>query len=122
MRHWSLKPFSFLHPAGRGLSASARILLSTRVNSASSSASNSFCADCLISREYLTTRAGTFQAGCAVLLIRNALFLPARFRNKAVPEVLPYGSVFFQVDQNTDLAALLIGDKLDSAHGSIVLQ
>jgi hypothetical protein len=30
--------------------------------------------------------------------------------------------VFFQVDQNADLAALLIGDELDSAHGSIVLQ
>src|SRR5271166_6887964 len=27
------------------------------------------------------------------------------------------GPVFFQVDQNTDLAALLIGDKLDSGHG-----
>ena len=75
-----------------------------RVNSASC-ASNSFCADCLISREYLATRTGAFQAGCAVLLVRNALFLTARFRHKTVPEVLPDRSVFFQVDQNTDLAA-----------------
>jgi len=69
-----------------------------RVNSASSSASNSFCADCLISREYLTSRAGAFQAGRAVLLVGNAFFLPARFRHKAVPEVLPDGPVLFQVD------------------------
>src|SRR6266853_429215 len=93
-----------------------------RVNTTSSSASNSFCADCLISREYLTTRAGAFQAGCAVLLIRNALFLPPRFRHKAVPKVLPDGPVFFQIDQDTDLAALLVSHVLDSAHGSIVLQ
>src|SRR5437773_6013779 len=93
-----------------------------RVNTTSSSASNSFCADCLISREYLTTWAGAFQAGCAVLLIRNALFLPARFRHKAVPKVLPDGPVSFQIDQDTDLAALLVSHVLDSAHGSIVLQ
>jgi hypothetical protein len=84
------------------------------------SASNSFCADCLISREYLTTRAGALQACCAVLLVRNALFLPARLRNQTVPEVFPYGSVFFQIDENTDLAAPLVGDKLDSTHGPIV--
>jgi hypothetical protein len=30
--------------------------------------------------------------------------------------------VFFQVDQNADLSAFLIGDKLDSAYGFIVLQ
>src|SRR4051794_34218175 len=51
----------------------------------------------------------------------NALFLPARFRHKTVPEVLPNGPVLFQVDQNTDLAAVLISDKPDSGHGSIIL-
>jgi hypothetical protein len=50
------------------------------------------------------------------LLVRNALFLPARFRHKTVPEVLPDGPLF-QVDSYTYLAALLIGDELDSAHG-----
>src|ERR1022692_1962614 len=76
--------FLVLHPAGRGSSASAKIFRSMRVNSGSPSASNSFCADCLISREYLSTRAGAFQAVCAVLLVRNALFLSARFRNQPV--------------------------------------
>ena len=56
------------------------------------------CAVHLISREYLTTRAGAFQASGAVLLVRIALFLPARFGHKAVPEVLPDGPMFFQVD------------------------
>jgi hypothetical protein len=74
-----------------------------------------------MSREYLTTRAAGLQAVGAVLLVRNALFLAAGFRDKAVPEVLPDVSVFLRVDQNTDLAALLIGDKLDSTHGSIFL-
>jgi len=57
---------------------------------------------------YLTTRAGAFQAGSAVLLVGNALFLPARFRHKTVPEVLPDGSIFFQVDLNGHLAALQV--------------
>jgi hypothetical protein len=30
--------------------------------------------------------------------------------------------MFFQIDQDTDLAALLVSHVLDSAHGSIVLQ
>ena len=50
----------------------------------------------LISREYLTTRACAFQEGRAVLFVRNALFLPARFRYKAVPEVLPMARCFFR--------------------------
>ena len=37
-----LYPFSFLHPDDRGLSANARILRSMRLNTVSSSASNSF--------------------------------------------------------------------------------
>ena len=40
----------------------------------------------------------------------------------AVREVLPDGPVCFQVDQNADLAPLLIGHKLNSGHGSIFLQ
>src|ERR1039457_865580 len=93
-----------------------------RVNSVSSSASNSFCADCLMPIEYLSTRAGAFQAVRAVLLVRNALFLPARFRHKTLPEVLPNGPVFFQIDLNGYLAAFLVGHELDSGHGFIVLQ
>ncbi len=92
---------------------------SIRANSLSSRASNSFCAGGLISIAYLSRRAGAFQTVRAVLFVWNALFLPARFRNKAVPEVLPNGPVFFEVDENAYLAALLIGDKLDSAHDSL---
>ena len=62
-----------------------------RLNCVSSSASNSFCAADLISREYLTTRVRAFQAVGAILLVRNALLLPARFRNKTIPEVVPDG-------------------------------
>src|ERR1035438_978391 len=75
-----------------------RRVLFRSVNSGSPSASNSFCADCLISREYLSTRAGAFQAAGAVLFVRNALFLSARFRNQPVREVLPDGPVCFQID------------------------
>src|SRR5450756_1250851 len=107
---------------GCGLSASARIFRSMRVNSVSSSASNSFCADCLMSRGYLSTRAGALQAVGAVLLVGNALFLPAGFRHKTLPEVLPNGPVFFQIDLNGDLTAFLVGHELDSDHGFIVLQ
>src|ERR1019366_8867544 len=121
MRHRSLWPFSFLHPAGRGLSASGRILRSMRANSASSSESNSFCADCLMSREYTGTGVDTFQPVRAVLLVRDSLFLPTRFRHKTVPEVLPKGAVFLEVDLNGYLAALLIGDKVYSGHSSSLL-
>src|SRR5258706_3602761 len=110
-RHWSLYPFSFLHPAGRGLLASARIFRSMRVNSTSSSASNSFCAECLISREYLTTPAGAIQTGCAVLLVRNTPFLPPRFRHQNLPAVLPDGPPILQVEPKTKLAPRLIRGK-----------
>src|SRR5450759_275152 len=93
-----------------------------RANSVSSSASNSFCADCLMTRAYLSARASALQAVRAVLLVRNALFLPAGFRHKALPEILPNGTVFFQIDLNGDLTALLVGHELDSGHGFIVLQ
>ena len=39
------------------------------------------------------------------MFVRNALFLPARFGDQSVAKLLPDGAVFFQVDQNTDLAA-----------------
>jgi hypothetical protein len=42
---------SFLHPAGRGFSASARILRSMRLKTASSRASSSFWADDLMTTE-----------------------------------------------------------------------
>src|ERR1700685_2690653 len=93
-----------------------------RVNSASSSTSISFCADCLMSSEYLGTRADALQAFRAVSLVRNGPLLSARLRHKAVPEVLPDGPVLFQVDLNGHLAALPIGDKLDPGHDSIFLQ
>ena len=109
MRHKSLNPFSFLHPAGRGLSASAKIFRSTRTNTASSRESNSFWTDCLISREYLATSARALQAGCAIVFVGDAFFLAPRFGDEAVPEILPNGPVLFQVDQNADLAAFLIG-------------
>src|ERR1035438_7233318 len=72
-----------------------------------------------MSREYSGTGVATFQAVPAVLFVRNAIFLPARFRHETVPEVLPNGPVFSQVDFNGHLAALLIGDKLHFGHGSI---
>ncbi len=52
----------------------------------------------------------------AVLLVRNALFLSSRLSYKTVPELLPKGSVSFQVDLNGHLAALFVRDKLDSGH------
>ena len=72
--------------------------------------------------EYLSTRAGALQAVRAVLLVRNALFLPAGFRHETLPEVLPNGAVFFQIDLNGDLSAFLVGHELDSGHGFIVPQ
>ena len=86
-----LVPFQLLASCGPGI-------VGQRANSVSSSASNSFCADFLISREHLTTRGAALQAAGPALLVRNALSLPARFRHKTVPEVLPDGPVLFQVD------------------------
>lgn len=60
--------------------------------------------------------------GFTEILVRDALFLKARLRYETVPEVLPYGPVFFQVDENAHFAALLVGDILDSGHGFIFLQ
>src|SRR5579863_5535352 len=88
-RHRSLYPFIFLHPAGRGLSASARIFRSTRANTASSRESYSSWADCLISREYLATSARALQAGCAIVFVGDAFFLAPRFGDETVPEILP---------------------------------
>jgi hypothetical protein len=115
-----LVAFQLFASCGPGLSASARIFRSVPANSASSSASNSFLRR-LLDFERVLNHAGGCASGGAVLLVRYAFFLPARFRHKSVPEVLPDGPVFFQVDRNTGLSAFLIGDKLDSALGFIVL-
>src|SRR5579884_663203 len=56
------------------------------------------------------------------LFDRYSLFLAARFRNQPVPKILQYRAVFFQIDLNGDLSALLIGDKLDTDHRAIILQ
>jgi hypothetical protein len=56
------------------------------------------------------------------LLVRDALFLPPRFGNETVPEVFPDGAVLFQVNENTHLAAFLIGDELNTAHILIILE
>src|SRR5213075_2612510 len=49
-------------------------------------------------------------------------FPSAAIQTYGRPESPPRWPVFFQIDQNTDLAALLVRHVLDSAHGSIVLQ
>src|SRR5216683_2570896 len=113
MRHWSLYPLSFLHPAGLGWSARDIILRSMRANSALSSASSSFWADALMSRENLATRTSTLHAIRPVLLVRNAFLLAARFGDEAIPEILPNGAVFLQVDEHSGLAALGVGYELD---------
>ena len=63
-----------------------------------------------------------FQASRAVLLVGDGSFLAARFRYKTAPKIFPDGAVFFQVDQDPDLAALLIGDELNSGHEFSALQ
>src|SRR5208283_5934213 len=79
-----------------------------------------FCADCLMSSEYLAPWPHAFQAGCAVLLVRYALLFAARLRNQPVLEVLPDRPMLFQVDEHADLVALLIGYKTDSGHGPVL--
>src|ERR1700688_3953327 len=120
MRHWSLYPLSFLHPGGRGFSASTRILRSIRVNSALSSASGSLAAAGFISSEYLGTPAIVLQALGPVFRVGNALLLAPRLGNQAVPEVFPNGTVLPEVNQPRRPAALLIGYELDSGHSSIL--
>src|SRR5277367_3328775 len=58
--------------------------------------------------------AGALQAARAVLLVRNALFLAARFGYQTVPDLFPNGPVLFQVDLNGYFAALLIHNEADS--------
>src|SRR5277367_2026165 len=64
--------------------------------------------------------AGTLQATGAVLLVRNALFLAARFGYQTVPDLFPNGPVLFQVDLNGYFAALLIHNEADSGHALLV--
>jgi hypothetical protein len=52
-----------------------QIFRSTRAKTASSRESNSFWADCLISREYLATSARALQEGCAIVFVGDAFFL-----------------------------------------------
>jgi hypothetical protein len=80
------------------------------------------CADGLISSAYLTTGACAFQAVGTVLFVWNAFFFPARFRNQAIAEILPNCPVFFQVDKNTDFAAVLVSHVPNAGRGFIVLQ
>ncbi len=44
----------------------------------------------------------------------------ARFGDQAIPEVRKPNTVFFQVDENRDLAAFTIGDELNASHSLIV--
>src|ERR1035437_8711028 len=74
------------------------------------------------SSESLATGTSVFKASRAVLLGGDGSFLAARFRHKTVPKIFPDGAVFFQVDQDPDLAALLIGDELNSGHEFSALQ
>jgi len=56
-----------------------------------------------------------------VLLVRDALFPAARFADEAVPKVLPQRPVFFEVDDGSRFAALVVGDELDSRHALVPL-
>jgi hypothetical protein len=51
IRHWSLWPFSFLHPAGRGELAKEPILLTARASTLSGKASSSFFAEGFMATE-----------------------------------------------------------------------
>src|SRR5437764_8489843 len=106
MRQWSLYPFSFLHPGGRGCSASAAILASRRANRASSSASSSLPAEGFISRVYLATPAIVLQSSGPVFLVGYALFLAARFGQEPVPEILPNCAMLLKINQHRCLAPL----------------
>ena len=119
-RHRSLYPLSFWHPAGRGFSAREIILRSIRDNIPSSSASSYFAADGFISRKYLATLVNVLHSLGAVILVRDTLFLTARFGQEAVPEIFPNRLVFLEVDLYRDFAAPLICNKLDSGRGFIL--
>ena len=47
--------------------------------------------------------------------------MPPRSGNQHILDILPKFTVLRQIDLNSDLAALFIGDELDSVHASIVL-
>jgi len=93
-----------------------------RVNNASSTASNSFCADGLISIEYLGTLSSALYSIRSVLFVRNPLFRAPRLGHQAVPKVLQNSTILLQIDLDGNLPALIVGDKVDSAHEFIVLQ
>src|SRR5665213_2012344 len=80
-----------------------------RLKSVSSSASNSFCADSLISRSYLVMRKAASQTSGAVSLVRNALFLSAILGNEPVPKILPDRAMPLQVDLHSHAIAFLVG-------------
>lgn len=117
MRQSSLNPLSFLQPGGLGFVARVRILRSMRANRASSSASSSFCADGLIWIEYSATRMAALQTTGTILFVGDAPLLSAGLGDEAVPKILPERPVLFQVDYHRRLAALVVGQKLDSGHG-----
>ena len=55
------------------------------------------------------------------IVVAGMLFPSGAIRNKARPRSPPR-LVFLQVNEHANLAALLVRDKLDAAHASIVLQ
>jgi hypothetical protein len=55
------------------------------------------------------------------MLVGNAFLFAARFGDEAIPEILPKSSVLLQVDDDRGFAAFIVGDELDSGHGSFSL-
>jgi hypothetical protein len=67
----------------------------------------------IVERE-LATRLAALQTVGAVLLVRHALFLAARFGNEAVKKILPYGPVLLKIDLHGHAASLAIGERIES--------
>jgi hypothetical protein len=81
----------------------------------SSSASSSFWADDFGTIRILSHAARRASgAPGAVLLVRDTLFLAARFGDQAVPEVLPNRPVRFHVDLYSHAVALIVSHELES--------
>jgi hypothetical protein len=69
--------------------------------------------------EKLATRLAALHATGAVLLVRDAFFLAARFGNKPVPEIFPDGPVLFQVDLHGHSVALVVRNELNPSHSGL---
>src|SRR5208337_1552323 len=98
MRHSSVPPLSFFDPCGRGSRASALILGRMRAAMSSGNRKNSFSALDFSATRYSGTQLASLDELRLDLFDRDARFVPTRFRDQDILDLLPEFGVLTKVD------------------------